>query len=182
SARSLSWTACNLLGGLRTWRSSSERRRKRATPVSIRGGSHYQYEHERFTLCYSHYSDQHLEPWQMCQNAMSPGCRKSTIPMQHIRSMCRDIERQIGDEDQIPGKRIEPQRPLLDTLPQHDGVSLFCGDAFAQCLRATAAGVKSDRGALQPVETPWQTVYVTVRGQIFMKINRGMRNVGLKGL
>jgi hypothetical protein len=30
--------------------------------------------------------------------------------------MCRDIERRDGDEGQIPGKRIEPQRPLLDTL------------------------------------------------------------------
>ena len=30
--------------------------------------------------------------------------------------MCRDIERQDVDEGHIPGTKIEPQRPLLDTL------------------------------------------------------------------
>jgi nitrogen fixation/metabolism regulation signal transduction histidine kinase len=41
-----------------------------------------------------------------------------------------------------------------------------------------AAGVKSDPGAWQPPATPWPPVYAPVRGQIFMKISRGMRNVG----
>src|SRR5438132_13199469 len=49
-------------------------------------------------------------------NAVSSGRRKSTKPMRNIRSMCRDIEWRDGDKGQIPGKRIEPQRPLLDTL------------------------------------------------------------------
>src|SRR5712691_10112615 len=49
-------------------------------------------------------------------NAVRSGRRKSTQPMRNIRSMCRDIERRDGEEGQIPGKRIEPQRPLLDTL------------------------------------------------------------------
>src|SRR6266566_3252939 len=48
--------------------------------------------------------------------AVSAGRRKSTKPMRNIRSMCRDIEWRDGDKGQIPGKRIEPQRPLLDTL------------------------------------------------------------------
>jgi len=34
--------------------------------------------------------------------------------------MCRDIERRDGDEGQIPDKKIEPQRPLLDTLVWED--------------------------------------------------------------
>lgn len=35
--------------------------------VSLRGGGQCQYGHERFTLCYSHYSDKHSGPWQTCQ-------------------------------------------------------------------------------------------------------------------
>lgn len=35
--------------------------------VSIRGGGRCQYQHERFSLCYSHYSDRHPGPWQTCQ-------------------------------------------------------------------------------------------------------------------
>ena len=49
-------------------------------------------------------------------NAVSSGRRKSTKPMRNIRSMCRDIERRDVNEGQIPGTKIEPQRPLLDTL------------------------------------------------------------------
>jgi hypothetical protein len=36
--------------------------------------------------------------------------------MLKIQSMCRDIEREDVNEVQIPGKKIESQRPLLDTL------------------------------------------------------------------
>jgi hypothetical protein len=38
--------------------------------------------------------------------------------MRNIRSMCRDIERWEVNEVQIPGKKIEPQWPFLDTLTQ----------------------------------------------------------------
>ncbi len=34
---------------------------------SLRGGGRCQVEHERFSLCYSHYEDQHGGPWQSCQ-------------------------------------------------------------------------------------------------------------------
>jgi hypothetical protein len=35
--------------------------------VSFRGGGRCQVEHERFSLCYSHYEDQHGGPWESCQ-------------------------------------------------------------------------------------------------------------------
>jgi hypothetical protein len=35
--------------------------------VSFRGGGRCQVEHERFSLCYSHYADQHGGPWDSCQ-------------------------------------------------------------------------------------------------------------------
>jgi hypothetical protein len=34
---------------------------------SFRGGGYCQVEHERFSLCYSHYEDQHRGPWESCQ-------------------------------------------------------------------------------------------------------------------
>ena len=35
--------------------------------MSFRGGGHCQVEHERLSLCYSHYEDQHRGPWESCQ-------------------------------------------------------------------------------------------------------------------
>jgi len=35
--------------------------------VSLRGGGYCQVEHERLSLCYSHYQDQHGGPWESCQ-------------------------------------------------------------------------------------------------------------------
>ena len=35
--------------------------------VSFRGGGRCQVEHERFSLCYSHYEDHHGGPWERCQ-------------------------------------------------------------------------------------------------------------------
>ena len=35
--------------------------------LSFRGGGRCQVEHERFSLCYSHYEDQHGGPWESCQ-------------------------------------------------------------------------------------------------------------------
>src|SRR5262249_59563926 len=35
--------------------------------VSFRGGGRCQVEHERFSLCYSHYEDKHGGPWESCQ-------------------------------------------------------------------------------------------------------------------
>jgi hypothetical protein len=35
--------------------------------VSFRGGGRCQVEHERFSLCYAHYQDQHGGPWESCQ-------------------------------------------------------------------------------------------------------------------
>ena len=35
--------------------------------LSFRGGGYCQVEHERFSLCYSHYQDQHGGPWESCQ-------------------------------------------------------------------------------------------------------------------
>ena len=58
-------------------------------------------------------------------NAVSSGHRKSTKPMRNIRSMCQDIERQDVNEGHIPGTKIKPQRPLLDTLSEsHERVWL----------------------------------------------------------
>ncbi len=42
---------------------------------SFRGGGRCQVEHERFSLCYSHYEDQHGGPWQSCQK-----CREFWSP------------------------------------------------------------------------------------------------------
>jgi hypothetical protein len=49
-------------------------------------------------------------------NAASAGHRKRTKRMRNIRSMCRDIAWWEVNEVQIPGNKIEPQGPLLDTL------------------------------------------------------------------
>ena len=35
--------------------------------LSFRGGGRCQVEHERFSLCYSHYEDKHGGPWETCQ-------------------------------------------------------------------------------------------------------------------
>jgi hypothetical protein len=53
------------------------------------------------------------------RNAESSGHRKSTKRMRNIRSMCRDIEWWEVNEVQIPGNKIEPQWPLLDTLTEY---------------------------------------------------------------
>jgi hypothetical protein len=37
-------------------------------------------EHERFSLCYSHYEDQHGGPWQSCQK-----CREFWSPRDYQR-------------------------------------------------------------------------------------------------
>ena len=42
---------------------------------SFRGGGRCQVEHERFSLCYSHYEDKHGGPWQSCQK-----CREFWSP------------------------------------------------------------------------------------------------------
>ena len=42
---------------------------------SLRGGGRCQGEHERFSLCSSHYEDQHGGPWQSCQK-----CREFWLP------------------------------------------------------------------------------------------------------
>ena len=46
--------------------------------VSFRGGGRCQVEHERFTLCYSHYIDGHSGPWQTCQT-----CREFWTPQEY---------------------------------------------------------------------------------------------------
>ena len=43
--------------------------------VSFRGGGRCQVEHERFSMCYSHYEDQHGGPWESCQK-----CREFWSP------------------------------------------------------------------------------------------------------
>lgn len=35
--------------------------------LSFQGGGRCQVEHERFSMCYSHYQDQHGGPWESCQ-------------------------------------------------------------------------------------------------------------------
>ena len=47
---------------------------------SFRGGGRCQVEHERFSLCYSHYEDQHGGPWQSCQK-----CREFWSPRDYQR-------------------------------------------------------------------------------------------------
>lgn len=51
-------------------------------------------------------------------HAERSGRRKSTKRMWNIRSMCRDIEWREVNEVQIPGNKIEPRWPFLDTLLQ----------------------------------------------------------------
>jgi hypothetical protein len=46
--------------------------------MSFRGGGRCQYAHERFTLCYSHYIDGHVGPWQTCQK-----CREFWTPQEY---------------------------------------------------------------------------------------------------
>jgi len=43
--------------------------------LSFRGGGRCQVEHERFSLCYSHYEDKHGGPWESCQK-----CREFWSP------------------------------------------------------------------------------------------------------
>ena len=47
---------------------------------SLRGGGRCQVEHERFSLGYSHYEDQHGGPWQSCQK-----CREFWSPRDYQR-------------------------------------------------------------------------------------------------
>ena len=47
---------------------------------SLRGGGRCQVEHERFSLCYSHYEDKHGGPWQSCQK-----CREFWSPRDYQR-------------------------------------------------------------------------------------------------
>lgn len=46
--------------------------------VSIHGGGRCQVEHERFSLCHSHYSDGHSGAWQTCQD-----CREFWTPAEY---------------------------------------------------------------------------------------------------
>ncbi|MEJ2445386.1 MAG: hypothetical protein P8Y42_18360 [Exilibacterium sp.] len=46
--------------------------------VSIDGGGYCQEEHERFTLCYSHYIDGHAGSWQDCKK-----CRRFWSPSEY---------------------------------------------------------------------------------------------------
>src|ERR1700674_5149024 len=57
-------------------------------------------------------------PGKPVSNAESSGHRKSTKRMRNIHSMCRDMEWWEVNEIQIPGNKIEPQWPFLDTLEQ----------------------------------------------------------------
>ena len=46
----------------------------------FRGGGRCQVEHERFSLCYSHYEDKHGGPWESCQK-----CRAFWSPRDYQR-------------------------------------------------------------------------------------------------
>src|SRR5713101_8194047 len=77
---------------------------------SFRGGGRCQVEHERFSLCYSHYEDQHGGPWQSCQK-------------------CRELWSKVN-EVQIPGTKNALYRAFLDSLSFpyscNTRVSIFC--------------------------------------------------------
>src|SRR5437868_7183372 len=45
--------------------------------VSFRGGGRCQVEHERFSMCSSHYEDQHGGPWESKRS----GCQNITLAM-----------------------------------------------------------------------------------------------------
>ena len=47
---------------------------------SFRGGGRCQVEHERFSMCYSHYEDTHDGPWESCQK-----CREFWSPRDYQR-------------------------------------------------------------------------------------------------
>jgi hypothetical protein len=46
--------------------------------VSFRGGGRCQYQHERFSLCHSHFAEGHEGPWKTCQV-----CRTFWTPAQY---------------------------------------------------------------------------------------------------
>jgi hypothetical protein len=54
--------------------------------LSFRGGGRCQVEHERFSLCYSHYEDTHGGPWQSCQQ-----CREFWAPRDSQRYAANPI-------------------------------------------------------------------------------------------
>src|SRR5881409_3132749 len=76
--------------------------------VSLRGSGQCQVEHERFSLCYSHYEDQHGGPWESCQK-----CRDFWSPRDYKTYaenpiIGQDIEGwNAVHEVQIPGTKIE---------------------------------------------------------------------------
>ena len=62
--------------------------------LSFRGGGRCQVEHERFSMCYSHYEDKHGGPWESCQKcAVIFGRHEIIKPMRKTRSIGLNIER-----------------------------------------------------------------------------------------
>jgi hypothetical protein len=60
--------------------------------MSFRGGGRCQVEHERFSLCYSHYQDQHGGLGKVVSNAAISGRHEITKSMRKTPSIGQDIE------------------------------------------------------------------------------------------
>src|SRR5437870_13152210 len=60
--------------------------------LAFRGGGRCQVEHERFSLCYSHYEDRHGGPWEVVRNAAISGRHAITKSMRKTPSIGQDIE------------------------------------------------------------------------------------------
>ena len=73
---------------------------------SFQGGGRCQVQHERFSMCHSHYQDQHGGPWESCEKCASSGRPEITRGMRRTRSIGPGIEWWWRvDEGQIPGNK-----------------------------------------------------------------------------
>jgi hypothetical protein len=71
--------------------------------LSFRGGGRCQVEHERFSLCYSHYEDQHGGPWESCQK-----CREFWSPRDYKTGLDHGVGhfRPLSITDNVTGWHI----------------------------------------------------------------------------
>ncbi len=73
---------------------------------SFRGGGQCHVEHERFSMCYSHYEDQHAALGKAVRRAVRSGRHEMTKRMRKTRSIGQNIERWWKvNEVQIPGTK-----------------------------------------------------------------------------
>src|SRR5215831_14442859 len=83
---------------------------------SFRGGGRCQVEHERFSLCYSHYEDRHGGRGKAASNAGSSGRHAMTDSTPRTPLIGPDIEAWAGGhEAQIMNTKSAREEAFLDT-------------------------------------------------------------------